>query len=99
MDIVRQTPWGIGHPHVASELLHIDHIGLTSARHHVQPVKVDPKDSAAAQGDLPEFRGDGEGFTYFVLVRSERPDPLETEQLSANAIDFAIRSVRFLVAL
>src|SRR5438093_8248355 len=99
MDIVCQAPWGIGHPHVASELLHIHYIGLTSAHHHVQPVKVDPKDPATPQSDLAEFRGDGKGFTHFVFVGSERPDPLDTEKLSANTIDFAIRSVRFLVAL
>src|SRR5204863_8077011 len=98
MDIVCQAPWGIGHPHVASELLHIHYIGLTSAYDHVQPVKVDPKDSATPQSDLAEFRGDGKGFTHFVFVGSERPAQLDTEQLSANTIDSAIRSVRILVA-
>src|SRR5438093_5905739 len=85
LDIVRQVPWGIGHTHVASELLHVHYVGLTSAHHHVQPVKVDPKNSATLQGDIPEFRGDRKGFTDFVRVGPDRPNPLDTEQLSSEA--------------
>src|SRR5207249_7058940 len=94
LDIVRQAPWGIGHTHITSELLHVHYVGLTGTHHHIQPVKVDTKDPAAPQGDLPEFRSDGKGFTHCVFVRPDRPDPLDTEKLSANTIDFAIRSVR-----
>ncbi len=99
LDIVGQAPWGIGHTHVASELLHVHHIGLTSANHHVQPVQVDPEDSTTPQRNLSEFRRDGKGFSHFVVVRPDRPDPMDTEEFPANAIDFAIRSVRFLIAL
>src|SRR5207249_2735699 len=99
VDVLSQEPGSVGDSHVAAEFIDVHYVGPARAQHHIHPVEIDAEGTPAAPGDVSELTGDGKRFTDLILVSAEWPDPPHPEELTPNAKDLVIRSIRLHVAL